>query len=106
SVIAEVLRQAGLDGDMAEEKRQQDDAPEKDDGIVVPSLAACGLESVEQALIGHRVEKVADSEEGGMVFELSPGEEGFASVDEQGAPPWRKEEVYSASDHPSRGSVG
>src|SRR6202000_817328 len=95
-----------VEGDMAEQNRQEDDAPEQDKGIVVASLASCGVETVEQRLIGNGVEEVADGDEGRVIFQLSPSEERLCGVDKHGAPPWRKEADYSARDRPSSGCVG
>src|SRR5262249_30254959 len=97
------LRQAVLDGVVAEQDGQKDDGPEARDGVVVAALAAGGAEAVEQLLVGDGLEGVAEGGEGRAVFHRAKGGEGVGGVDEHGAPPWRKEGLYSGGENPPRG---
>jgi hypothetical protein len=80
--------------------------PQHRHSVVVAALAAGRAQAVEEFLVGHGVEEVADGNEGRVVLQLPPGEERLRRVDRQGAPPWRKEAIYSASERPPRGGLG
>jgi hypothetical protein len=104
--VAVQFGDAGVEGNVAQGDGQQHHPPEPGNGVIIAALATGGLQAGDQFLIGDGVEKVAEGNEGGMVFEFAPGEEWFGGVDAHDGPPWRKEAGYSARDRPWRGRLG
>ena len=66
---------------VAEGNGPQQNAPPAWPGKVMASLAAGGLESVEERLIRDAVEQVREGGESGIVFQFGPDEEGLCGVD-------------------------
>jgi hypothetical protein len=69
---------------MTQEDRQQDDAPEGLDGIVVAAVASGATEGVQEPSVRQDRQEVADRLEAGAVFEGFPGEERLGDGETQG----------------------
>ena len=69
---------------MTQEDRQEDDAPEGLDGVVVAAVAARAAEGVQEPAVRYDRQQGADGLEAGAVFEGFPGEERLGDGETQG----------------------
>jgi hypothetical protein len=79
--IAAHLLEAGFMRRVPEQVGQQDDAPERGDGLIITSPTARGAECLEDGGVGDRLEGASDRTEGGAVLEFVPSEQGLGHRD-------------------------
>jgi hypothetical protein len=65
--VAPEVPQAGVEGGVPQEDRQQDDAPEGLDRVVVAAVAARAAKGVQQSSVRHDGQEVANGQKAGAV---------------------------------------